>query len=142
MYEALISNPHLGDNNLCTISGTTVQCQVQFNEDIFGHHLQFNASVSLTVNVANHSVLVRFEVDGEVIINKVYSLDQLMIPICVPIHNPIQLAANLCLKLTGLNWSKEKDCFKIEVGLALKVLMVKDIWLISPRPIGHNTDRC
>jgi hypothetical protein len=140
--NAFAKNPRLNKNHICDIKGSEISCFVSLNETILGVPIVFNASVDAIANVANQSLQVKITVDGSVVLNKEYELEKLDIPICVPVLTPVQYFINLCADLTGIKWSKEKDCFKAELGVSLLLLHIRRVTLIPPQAFGHNVDKC
>jgi hypothetical protein len=140
--EAMQKDPHLLDNKLCDMSGTDIKCFIAFNRTLFGERVVFNASIEISVNVDNQTAEVIIAIDNTVMLDKIYALKDLDVPICVPVINPIQFFINLCADITGIKFSKEKDCWKAALGVELIILKVFKLTLIPPQQFGHNVAKC
>jgi hypothetical protein len=115
---------------------------LSFNKTILGETVAFNATIDINANVPNQTVEARISINNVVVLDRIYALSDVVIPICVPVVNPIQYLINLCADITGIKINKEKDCFKAALGVELILFKFKHVTLIPPVAFGHNVDKC
>ncbi|KAL9656520.1 hypothetical protein ABK040_005282 [Willaertia magna] len=115
-------------------------CNLAVDQTVLGIHVNFTASVSLTVDFKYENATIIIIADNTTILQKQVTLQDLTIPICAPI--PIlDKIISICLDISKIKFNANKECFSAMLSIDLKVLF-KTIPLLPPFEIGFNESLC